>query len=109
MNAGALPSIACAGRLPEGVGLLVLLPGTHAQRLLLFITKAMGSPKLIKERLPFLCIYYSYNVCSCEEHWLDRGRPARRPVCLYPQALSARASTVANGRPITITWLRDGP
>jgi hypothetical protein len=54
MNAGALPSIACAGRLPQVVGLLVLLPGKHAQRLLLLITKAMGSPKLIKERLPFL-------------------------------------------------------
>src|SRR5260221_342187 len=48
MNAGALPSIACAGRLPQVVGLRVLLPGTHAQRLLLFITKAIGCPKLIK-------------------------------------------------------------
>src|SRR6266436_6347099 len=54
MNAGALPSIVCAGRLPQGVGLLVLLPETHAQRFLLFIAKAMGGPKLIKERLPFL-------------------------------------------------------
>jgi len=30
MNAGALPSFACAGRLPEVVGLLVLLPGRDA-------------------------------------------------------------------------------
>lgn len=54
MNAGALPSIACAGRLPEVVGLFFSQGRTHAQRLLLLIAKAMCGPKLIKERLPFL-------------------------------------------------------
>jgi transposase len=72
MNAGALPSMACTGRLPQVVGLLVLLTETRAQKLLLFITRARGSPKLIRARLPFLEIS-SQIITMVKNHHLSKS------------------------------------
>ncbi len=88
MNADALPSIVGAGRLPEGVGLLVLLPGTHAQRFLLFIAKAMGDPKLIKERLPFLVFLKKLVLLGGITQASARSVNTQRHSTLYTTAIS---------------------